>query len=74
MFLKLILADLTNGNLLLGVVPESLGLLIFGFVLIGFAFSLRRIFNRRDDETGKSETAKFESPAAINTFEGKQRR
>lgn len=50
MFVILILADVSSGNLLLGFMPESLGLLIFGFILIAFAFSLRRFFNR-----GKSE-------------------
>lgn len=44
----MILADLPNSNLLLGVMPEYLGLLIFGFVLIAFAIVLRWFFGRQD--------------------------
>ena len=43
-----LLFELTNKNLLLGFMPESLGLLLFGAGLIAFAVSLRRIFNRKD--------------------------
>lgn len=50
MFTTWILADISNGNLLLGFVPESVGLLIFGFILIAFAFTLRRFFNRGKGE------------------------
>ncbi len=46
----------TAKNLLLGFMPEPLGLLIFGVAMIAFPVSLRRIFNR-------SEAAKEESPA-----------
>ena len=49
MFTTWILADVSNGNLLLGFVPESLGLLMFGLGLIGLAILLRRFFNRRKD-------------------------
>jgi hypothetical protein len=44
-----ILLDAANNNLILGFVPESLGLLIFGVALILFAVVLRRIFNRNEE-------------------------
>lgn len=44
-----ILLDATNNNLILGFIPESLGLLIFGVALILFAVILRRIFNRNEE-------------------------
>jgi len=47
-----LLFQLTNKNLLLGFMPESLGLLLFGIGLIAFAVSLRRIFNQK--ETGEN--------------------
>ena len=43
-----LLFELTNKNLLLGFMPESLGLLLFGAGLIAFAVSLRRVFNRKE--------------------------
>ncbi len=46
----MILADVSSNNLLLGFMPESLGLLIFGFGLIAFAVLLRWIFNRQKAE------------------------
>ncbi len=55
MFTTLILADISNGNLLFGFVPESLGLLVFGFILIGLAILLRRFFNRPKSENGTEE-------------------
>ncbi|MDQ6785841.1 MAG: hypothetical protein M3033_03345 [Acidobacteriota bacterium] len=42
------LADEANKNLLLGGVPESIGLLIFGVILIVSAVSLRRLFNENE--------------------------
>ncbi len=48
------LFDVTDNNLLLGSMPESLGLLIFGVGLIAFAAGLRWIFNR-NVETGEKE-------------------
>ena len=54
MFLTWVLEDVSNGNLFLGFVPESLGMLIFGFILIAFAFSLRRFFNRPQNEAGEN--------------------
>jgi hypothetical protein len=39
----MILAEITNGNLLLGVVPESLALLLFGVSLIAFTVGVRKV-------------------------------
>jgi hypothetical protein len=50
MFLTVILMQ-TN-NLLLGVMPESLGLFVFGLGLIAFAISLRWFFGKRDEQGG----------------------
>jgi hypothetical protein len=52
-----ILLDAMSGNLLLGFMPESLGLLIFGVALIFSAVALRRILNRNDERqaVGKLE-------------------
>lgn len=47
MFLTVILMQ-TN-NLLLGVMPESLGLFVFGLGLIAFAITLRWFFGKRDE-------------------------
>jgi hypothetical protein len=38
--------ELTNQNLLLGVMPESLGLLLFGIGLIALTVILRKILSR----------------------------
>lgn len=42
----LLLVETTNKNLLLGFMPESLGMLLFGIGLIGFAVGLRWVFSR----------------------------
>ena len=42
--------EATNKNLLLGNLPESLGLLIFGVALIAFAIGLRWVFNRNEKQ------------------------
>ena len=47
------LLDASNKNLLLGYVPESLGLLIFGVALIACAVGLRRFFNRGEETEDK---------------------
>jgi membrane protein implicated in regulation of membrane protease activity len=52
-----ILLDAMNGNLLLGFMPESLGLLIFGIALIFFAVVLRRVLSRNDE---RQAVGKFE--------------
>ncbi len=51
MFVLAILFDVANRNLLLGFMPESLGLLLFGVLLIAFAASLRWLFNRSEEMT-----------------------
>ena len=38
-----------TNNLLLGVMPESLGLFVFGLGLIAFAITLRWFFGKRDE-------------------------
>lgn len=45
--------QVSNQNLLLGFVPESLGLLLFGIGLIVFTVIFRRIFSRI--EAGREE-------------------
>ena len=52
-----LLFEVINKNLLLGFMPESLGLLLFGIGLIGFAVGLRRIFNRNTNAKNKAFTA-----------------
>ena len=55
MFILAMLFDtVTNKNLLLGFMPESLALLLFGGGLFAFAFSLRRFYNR-GEEANKEE-------------------
>jgi len=46
----IILLESANKNLLLGYMPESLGLFIFGIILIVFAIGLRWFFNRGANE------------------------
>ncbi len=48
MFAIIFLLETANKNLLLGFMPEPLGLLIFGVFLITFASGLRRIFDREN--------------------------
>lgn len=47
------LLEIANQNLLLGFIPESVGLLIFGVGLVVLTIGLRWIFNRV--EAGKNE-------------------
>lgn len=54
-----ILLDAADGNLLLGFVPESLGLLIFGIALIVLAVILRRIFKRSDEHQADKNFDQF---------------
>ena len=42
----LFLLEISNQNLLLGYVPESLGLLLFGVGLVALTLILRKVFNR----------------------------
>lgn len=37
-----------TNNLLLGVMPESVGIFVFGLILVAFAVFLRRLFGKRD--------------------------
>jgi len=60
-----LLFEVTNKNLLLGFMPESLGMLLFGIGLIGFAVGLRRIFNHGAEENVKKETFSAKSRAAV---------
>ena len=41
-----IFLETTNQNMLFGIVPESLGLLLFGIGLVGLTLVLRWIFTR----------------------------
>lgn len=50
------LFDLTNWNLILGFVPESLGLLISGVGLVLLAISLRAVLRRTEERTGSKIT------------------
>lgn len=45
----MILLQTANQNLLLGFMPESLGLLIFGIGLIGLTIGLRWILKRGEE-------------------------
>ncbi len=58
MFTTAILADVPNSSLIFGFMPESLSLLVFGFVLIAIAVLLRRLFERRKDENDREEYSK----------------
>lgn len=53
-----LLVETANKNLLLGFMPESLGLLLFGIGLIVFAVSLRWIFNRTEKMINEPVPAK----------------
>ncbi len=53
-----ILLEAASGNLLLGYMPEPLGLLLFGIVLIILAIGLRRIFNRDNHAQNKESNKK----------------
>jgi uncharacterized membrane protein YidH (DUF202 family) len=53
------LLEMANQNLLLGFIPESLGLLLFGVGLVGLTVGLRRVLNRV--EAGKAEQQKMQN-------------
>ncbi len=57
MFNLEVLFDVTGKHLLFSLIPESLGLLIFGVGLVGFAVSLRWLFNRNQEIVEKTVTA-----------------
>ncbi len=52
------LFEAANKNSLSGFVPEQIGLLIFGAVLIAFAAGLRRVFSQTGKNNLESQTAK----------------
>lgn len=54
-----ILLNAADGNLLLGFMPESLGLLIFGVALVFIAVVLRRMFDRNDKQQAEKN---FQQP------------
>jgi hypothetical protein len=56
------LFDVTNRNLLLGFMPESLGLLIFGIGLILLTIGLRRIL-KREEKNADSKIGKLAEKA-----------
>ncbi len=58
MFILAMLFQTANKNLLLGFVPESLGLLLFGVSLIVCAVGLRRIFNRIEETNEEKVSVK----------------
>jgi hypothetical protein len=51
----MILLQVTNQNLLLGVMPESLGLLIFGIGLVVLTIGLRWILKRSEENAKNIE-------------------
>jgi hypothetical protein len=51
MILHIFLLQTTKQNLLLGFMPESLGVLIFGVILVVLAVSLRRILKHIEKNT-----------------------
>lgn len=53
--------ETASKNLLLGFMPDALGLLIFGAGLIVFAWSLRWISNRREAVKSKEFAANIHS-------------
>lgn len=66
MILNLILLQAEGANLLLGFMPESIGLLMFGVILIGSTVLMRRLFREREDageniEDSKNAILKFKS-------------
>ena len=46
---------ITNTNLLFGIVPEKIGLLVFGITLIVLAVGARRLFDRDERRTVKEK-------------------
>lgn len=44
------LIEISNGYFLIGVVPESLALLLFGVGLVGVTVALRKFLKRRDQK------------------------
>lgn len=57
MFAVIFLFEAASGNSLLGFMPESIGLLILGVVMIAFAVVLRRFFDRSEARENFHQTA-----------------
>lgn len=58
MLAVIFLLETAQKNLLLGFMPEPLGLLVFGVALVALPVGLRRIFNRRDERDEKDFLSK----------------
>jgi hypothetical protein len=56
MHLTAVFLQVTNQNLLLGFIPESLGLLLFGIGLVVLTVILRGIFRRVERSSEKEQT------------------
>ena len=59
-----ILLETASGNLLLGFMPESLGLLVFGVALVVFAVGLRRVLDKNDERQAIKKVSSKEEEAA----------
>ncbi len=51
------LMQTTNQNLILGFVPESIGILIFGIALVGLTIALRWVFNKGEEKSDEGSGA-----------------
>lgn len=51
------LMQTTNQNLILGFVPESVGILIFGIALVGLTVALRWVFKKGEEKSNKRSGA-----------------
>ena len=49
--------QISNGNLLFGVLPESLAILLFGVCLIASTAGIRRVLKRQDEHENNTEEA-----------------
>ena len=67
MILSEILVQAANANLLLGFIPESLGLLIFGIILIVSTIVLRSLFKRWEIEGDKTKNGELETLTNLQT-------
>ena len=57
MTVVLLFIEVSNGNMILGFVPESLALMLSGVGLIGATLVLRRVFKRHDRENTRETSA-----------------
>ena len=56
--MTVVLLESQSGNLLLGYMPESVGLFVFGIVLIVLAIGLRWIFKRSENAESEERIKK----------------